>query len=266
MDPMPRPGRFDLRWLARLALGLLLLPPAGLAGCSRSAGPAEHGAAAADAEWAWLQSAKKTLDRQRAELARAASAKAADGSHSAGTKDPAARQREVSALAGELGRRLTDFINADPPAAGEKLSGRRLAAIRMKSDEDIIAARAFITQGGDYGEAIDILTSALAVDPDNPRLRRELDGAKARRYMTAERFAQVKKGMTTDEVRALIGRPNLRDVRKFPDRNVFAWYYTRDPEGRAAAVWFAQDKDSATVYLTDFHAVEVGGEEADPAS
>ena len=38
--------------------------------------------------------------------------------------------------------------------------------------------------------------------------------------------------MTQDEVRGLLGQPNLRDVRDFPERGVTAWFYTKDAEGK----------------------------------
>ena len=261
--------RFDLRWLAWGALaGVLVAAPVALSGCSGKRGkPSGRGTAgrsassaqaaverAADAEWAWLQQAKKTLDSQRAQLAQAPARQQTAPS----TTTTAAAERAVAARAEELNRRLVDFINARPPTEGEKPSGRLLDAVRMKSDEDILLAHEFIRQAGDYRRAIDIFEAALAVDPDNPRLRQELDEARARRYMTAARFAQVKKGMTRDEVRAMLGQPNVRDVREFPERGISAWFYTRDGDGRAAAVWFAKDKSGVfTVYMADWNAVDL---------
>jgi tetratricopeptide (TPR) repeat protein len=205
----------------------------GTAPAGSSAGQAAA-ADAADAEWAWLQQAKKNLDAAR-------------------QKKPA---EETAALGEELDRRLVDFINSSPLPEGEKPSGRFLAALRMKSDEDIRLAHRFIEQAGDYRRAIEIYEAALAVDPDNPQLEQELASARAHRYMTVERFLNVKKGMTQDEVRALLGQPNLRDVRDFPERGVTAWFYTKDAEGKAAAVWFAKEKGVPTVYMADFDAIE----------
>lgn len=257
MQHRPRSGRFDLRWLGGAVLGgLLLTVPAGCGGehggtagkraegqtAAANAANASNASNASDIEWAWLQSAKKTLDAQRGQLAQAA--------------PPPALAKEVAARGEELDRRLIDFINANPPAEGEKPAGRLLDALRMKSDEDIALAHQFIGQGGDYRRAIEIYEAALAIDPDNPRLKEELGSARAHRYMTAERFSQVKKGMTQDEVRELLGQPNVRDVRDFPERGVTAWFYTRDADGRAAAVWFAREKGGAfAVYMADFDAV-----------
>ena len=92
----------------------------------------------------------------------------------AGRENDRADAETASPLGDELDRRLVDFINADPPREGEKPSGRLLAALRMKSDEDILLAHHFIEQGGDYRRAIEIYEAALAVDPDNPRLEQEL--------------------------------------------------------------------------------------------
>ncbi|HEY7216102.1 MAG TPA: hypothetical protein VIC28_15875 [Thermoanaerobaculia bacterium] len=197
---------------------------------------------AAAAEWAWLQQTKQTLDEQRAQLA-------------AGTA-PADLARRSDALAAVFNRRLAAFINADPPVQGEPLTKVQQAAIRMKSDEDIRLARQFIAQGGDYQRAIDIYKEALVVDPQNPRLREELARAQARRYMTRQTFAAVKTGMGQDEVRALLGQPNLHNIRAYPNHAVVGWFYPKDESGAAAAVWFHEEGGRYTVYLLDFEALE----------
>lgn len=249
-----RPARSAYRWLGSAALaGLLLTAPAGT-GCTgkhgTEPGSPERATArqtAENAEWAWLQAAKKALDARRGQLA------------SLPPTDAAGREKaekEITARSEELNRRLVDFINANPPVEGEKPTGRLLDAIRLKSEEDILLGHQFIEKGGDYRRAIEIYEAALAVDPDNPRLRQELDNADAHRYMTAARFAAVKKGMTQDEVRDLLGAPNLRDVRDFPERGITAWFYAKDGEGQAAAVWFSKDKGVSTVYQADFNALK----------
>jgi tetratricopeptide (TPR) repeat protein len=226
---------------------VILTGLAGIFGCGpadETAGGAETtGAAsqAADAEWSWLQETKKELDQRRT-----ASAASADSK----------RAQETEALALEFNRRLVELINADPPVQGEPASERQKAALRMKSDEEIVLARQFIEQGGDYQRAIDIYKEALAVDPGNPRLREELARAQARRYMTRETFDQVKEGMEQEEVRRLIGQPNLHNVRDYPDREVVGWFYPKDASGAAAAVWFHKESGRTTVYLLDFNALD----------
>ncbi len=245
-----KPGAFFRGSLLLAILTGLAGTTTGIIGCGPSADtdrggePAGAASQASGAEWSWLQETKKELDRRRTMLA-----------GGAGKADPKLVQ-ETETLATEFNRRLVELINADPPVQGEPASERQKAAIRMKSDEEIVLARQFIEQGGDYQRAIDIYKEALAVDPGNLRLREELARAQARRYMTRETFDQVKEGMEQEEVRHLLGQPNLHDVRDYPDRGVVGWFYPKDASGAAAAVWFHREGGRTTVYLTDFNALD----------
>jgi tetratricopeptide (TPR) repeat protein len=252
------PVRFGTRSAAvcGLLLGALLVLP----GCGRPPRDAERAARseAGDAEWSWLQGARKQLDEQRGRLAAQTDA-----------QEAARLRKEIGAQTAELNRRLVDFINANAAASpGGPPDERQRAAIRMKSDEDILLAREYIEQGGDYRRAIEIYETALAADPDYPRLRRELETTKARRYMTLQRFGQVKEGMAPDEVRRLLGSPNLQDVRNYPERGITAWFYPKDATGAAAAVWFQKKTAQAEVYLLDFDAIQppAAGPAAEPPS
>ncbi|PYQ59925.1 MAG: hypothetical protein DMF53_17990 [Acidobacteria bacterium] len=241
MDPSPRgPFRARRHGAALLCGALLLL--AGAPGCGRRAAEKAERPESSESqsEWAWLQRAKADLDARRERLA--------------AQPDPRL-QKETQALSDELNRRLAAFLNADPPIQGEPLSKRQKDALRMKSDEEIHLARTWLEQGGDFQRAIDIYKEALVVDPDNPRLREELARAEGRRYMTHETFAQVQKGMEPDEVRRLLGAPNLNNVRNYPERGVTGWFYPRDAGGDAAAVWFHKEDGKTVVYLTDFDAL-----------
>lgn len=244
--------------LGPVALLCLLLPFPLLTACG---GPSEDEtdprpqALAADSEWGWLQQARQQLDEKRAELLRAEAVVRKGGGDPATVPAVQVLARDVRTRTDELRRRLLQFINDNPPPAGEKPSGRTLEAIRMKSDEDILVAREHIDQGGDYRMAIDIYEAALSVDPENPRLRQELEAAQARRYMTPERFGQVQEGMNADQVRALLGPPNVNDVREYPERGVTGWFYARNAKGAAAAVWFEKQGTRQVVYELDFDAV-----------
>jgi len=239
-----------------LVCALALLIPALLAGgcgaAKKEAG--ERRSPAADAEWAWLEKTRATLEEQRARLAVADPSPAPTA-----TAAREALRRQTLTLAGELDRRLVALINADPPVQGQPLTERQKAALRMKAEEDVVLARQLIDEGGDYQRAIAIYKEDLAVDPGDPRLQEELAKALARRYMTREAFAQLKKGMSQDEVRGLLGAPNPHSVRDYPERGVVGWFYPRDASGAAAAVWFARNEGHDgrySVYLFDFDALK----------
>lgn len=236
---------------AKLAAALLALAllPAGCGGGGENGSGATRVAApsaAAEAEWSWLQATRRELDEKRQRLA------------AAGKNADPVLSRDVERQTAELNRRLLEFINADPPREGEPLSERQKAALRMKSDEDILLAREHIEAGGDYQRAIEIYEEALAVDPDNPRLAAELARARQRRFITAEAFVQVKEGMKEEEVRSLLGQPNLHNVRDYPDRGVVAWFYPKDESGAAAGVWFEKKPGGLVVYELDFEAIRPG--------
>ena len=203
------------------------------------------------AEWNWLQETRQRLDVERRRLAQLEAA--ADPAKP--SPELARLRAEVDALSEELNRRLVEYINANA-ASGETPGERQLAAIRMKSDEDILLAREYIEQAGDYRRAIEIYETALAADPDNAKLRAGLEAARARRYVTPERFGQLREGMTQEEVRRLLGPPNLQDVREYPERGVTAWFYPKDASGAAAAVWFRKGAAATEAYQLDFNAIQ----------
>jgi outer membrane protein assembly factor BamE (lipoprotein component of BamABCDE complex) len=213
------------------------------------------------AEWNWLQTAHQELAEKRARLTRAEATAA-----NPPAEELARLRREVDALSIELNRRLVEYINANAVAQDETPGDRLIAAIRMKSDEDIRLARDYIEKAGDYRRAIEIYETALAADPANPRLREGLENARERRYVTLERFAHLKEGMTQAEVRRLLGPPNLQDVRAYPERGVTAWFYPKDASGAAAAVWFREDGPAPEVYQLDFDAIRPPQPGAAPGS
>lgn len=239
------------------------------------------------AEWSWLTETKQDLDGERQQLAELREQAAAEaevveegeteiaaegiseelGAEVAEEADLDSRisalEEEVETLSEEFNTRLVAFINADPMIEGEPPTERQIAALRMKSDEDILLAREWIDKGGDYKRAIEIFNTALMFDPENEKLQAALAEAEAERYMTEERFSEVAKGMTEGEVRALLGQVNPYNVREYPDKNVMAWFYPTAEDGSAAAVWFQPDKKSGVleVYQTKFMAIQPGQEE-----
>lgn len=214
-----------------------------------AAGPQQKVASASRSEDSkLLESSKKTLVQKREELA-SLREQLAMGAAVGPQID--ATSAELTELSDEFSRRLVAYINADPPVQGEPLRPEQLAAIRLKSAEDILIAREHIGFSGDYRKAIDIFQMSLGIDPDNPDLKAELADAQAKRFMTPERFAAVKKGMAEREVVAAVGRPMPANIREFPEKRITAWYYPKNEQGEAAGVYF---NDKKIAYSTDFNA------------
>ncbi|MFP5287957.1 MAG: hypothetical protein ACLGI9_19630, partial [Thermoanaerobaculia bacterium] len=92
------------------------------------------------AQWDWLEQAKQHLDEQRERLAQL-EAKSEAGKPP--SQELARLRKEVDDLTETFNRRLVEYVNAHASVAsgGETPGERQLAAIRMKSDEDILLAR-----------------------------------------------------------------------------------------------------------------------------
>ena len=223
-----------------------------------------------EAEWAVLVEAKGQLDtlrQQKAELEEqlsvalseededAAAAEEGDGEGdgegAVEMPTPEEMQAKLTEMQDDLIENADDFmqelvayLNADPMIEGEAVTERQVAALRMKSSEDMVVAEEYIDKGGDYQRAISIYENSLQVDPDNESLKAALEVAMDDRYMSEERFATAKKGMTQDEVREVLGQVNLYNIREYEDRGVTAWFYPSAEGGFAAAVWFKENQRS----------------------
>ncbi|MCG8454860.1 MAG: outer membrane protein assembly factor BamE, partial [Holophagales bacterium] len=104
---------------------------------------------------------------------------------------------------------------------------------------------------------IGIYDQALSSDPENELLLAAKAEAEALRHMTEERFSQVEKGMSQEEVRELLGTVKSTNVRDFTERNRIGWFYRKE-DGGAAGVYFKPGKAEGewTVESLDFDAVE----------
>ncbi len=260
---------------------LFALPGAVLALFALSAcesGPTEEELQAAKTagDWAAIEQARAGLDATRGELAElqqqiASSeeegeegAEAAEGEGEEGAEAPlspeelAAKADEVKQsiykLEEDFGAQLVAFINDQGISVGGELTEYQSGAIRMKSDLDLELAQGYI-DGGEWGRAIDIYNQALTLDPDNEKVAAAIAEAESRRFMTEERLAEIKKGMTEDEVRELLGTPKVQNVREF-DGGVIGWFFPKEEPNTAAGVYFREKKGVLKVYRKDFEAVK----------
>jgi hypothetical protein len=267
----------------RFSRGLIVFSSLVLLAFAIACGPSEPKVdPAVEAEWTALTEAKAKVDELRGELRElkaemtapadeVAEGEVAEGEEAAPGASPeemAARvtelDKKIVELADDFNGRLAAFLNdpANQMIVGEPLTERQAAAVAMKSSEDIELAAEYIAKGGDYKRAIDILNLALQLDPDNADLQAALADAEANRFMSEERFALAKKGMTEAEVREALGQVNLINIRKYEDRGVAAWFYPTTEDGSAAAVWFQKDKksDQMKAYQLKYDAVQGGRE------
>lgn len=258
--------RFALVSMAALAVLIV-----GLSACSTGPTEEELAAEKAQEDWSTLESMKAELDDQRAELAalneqiRARASEAADEVAEEGAETIESLRAKADELdqtiksgSDELMNKIVEFINEQGMEVGVEPTGVQLSAIRMKSDEEIEIAKEYITAAGDYGRAIDIYQTALGFDPNNEKLQAALAQAEVDRFMTKERFAQVEKKMTQDEVRALIGQVKRQRIREYEDENAVGWFYEKEDTG-AAGVFFRESKVGRgdwKVYHTDFEAIK----------
>lgn len=257
--PIGRPGR------AAFAAGAsVIFLFAALVAC----GPSEEervATARADA-WAELQEDQAALNAKRGELAGLRARAAAPGEED----DVEALNTEIEALDNEVGNdgeafstKLVNYINEAEWELDGEMTDEQRDAFAMKSGEDMYLAEEYVVKGGDYRRAVEILERSLGVDPDNADLQARLAEYQEARYITAERLAEVKRGMTEAEVEALLGKVFHRNVREFDAENVFAWFYPKNPEehgdGAAAGVFFREG--DRQVYRTDANAVEGRTEE-----
>jgi len=256
-------------WALGLVCVLVLLTGA----CGGGEGKA---AAGMEAEVAALQEQRAALDAKRAELVDLKAEIAAARSEEMAAEEPAGEegevaeptpsaedlamqveglQGEVNGLSDDLMNSLVMFVNSADLLEGEPIPPPVQTAIEMKSAEDMIIAEEYIWEGGEYRRAIEILDTALLLDPESATLQAALEKATRNQYMTDERFAAVSKGMTQMDVRLAIGTVSRHNFREYPEKNVIAWFYRREDKG-AAGVWFDQKDGELKVYRSDFNAIE----------
>jgi len=276
------------RNLSLFALTIALLLALGpILGCAP--GSEEEDKAQQNAEaWAWLVDTKAELDAKRAELQTLEEAIAqtpeegeeeeeadaeteeADAEGEAGEEgaevppspEEQAEQlrQEISELDQEFYGRLIDYINSLELVEGQELTEQQRQAFDWKAEEDILVAQEYIDKGGDYRKAIEIYTTALVADPESELLLEAKARAEELRYMSEERFGQVEKGMTQEEVRETLGIPKRMNIREF-ENGIIGWFYPKEEPRTAAGVFFQEKDGELEVYKTDFEAVKADDEE-----
>ena len=163
------------------------------------------------------------------------------------TRDAAFDQLQGN-LADFLNVALNDFPN-DP---------RTLDALRIYSEEAIIYADDAVQGAGDYKKALDRLNNALgyyeAINAEPyPPLKDKIQQLEERRFITRERFDEVKKNMTKDQVKEIAGVPYYGNIHEEKKQGIEYWLYPKE-DGGAAAIYF--NNKSGKVYNKNFDAVK----------
>jgi hypothetical protein len=153
-----------------------------------------------------------------------------------------------TALADILNVGLNEFPD-DPATAG---------ALKIYSEEAMEIADDTVAKSGDYKKALDQLDSASTYYesinlPVYPPLLERISQLDEMRFITQERFDEVKKNMTMDEVKEIAGVPYYQNIQVDDKRGVETWLY-RKREGGAAAIYFKIK--SGKVYNKNFDAVK----------
>lgn len=142
-----------------------------------------------------------------------------------------AKQRYVDALA--------TYLHAYPDDA---------EALALYEAEELAYARELVRRGR-HNAAVPYYMSILSRNPSHAEARAELEIARAQASVPREKFDELRRGMTQDEVRELLGatRPGWTHTLKKGSSTYETWYY-RKPNGTKASVGFVDGKAYVAEY------------------
>jgi len=152
--------------------------------------------------------------------------------------------KELDKIFTEGQNELASFLNValnEAPQAPETLEG-----LKIYAEDAMLNAKDYMEEAGDYRKAVELLETAQSyfqsIGVSAPQeLVSLLDQAKKFRFITKERYDQVKKGMTKAEVRAITGTPLALNVREqeVKGQKVTIWIF-RSEEGDLVSFFFDQ--------------------------
>lgn len=124
-------------------------------------------------------------------------------------------------------------------------------AVRLYSNEKVRLGDEYMNVLARYDNALTVYQAALAYDPSNTTIQQRIDDAQKRRFVDMDRFAQIKEGMSEEQVRRALGQPREDWIKQVVQRNrVYSvWIYPK-PDGGASAIYF----DAGVVYHTNWNA------------
>lgn len=136
-----------------------------------------------------------------------------------------ARQRYVDAL--------SNFVRAYP--ADEEASA-------LYGKEELAYARELVRRGR-HGAAIPYYEDFLSRDPENASVHEELNQARAQATIARDRFDDLRKGMSSEEVAELLGKPRPGWTHTLTKgKSTYETWYYRKADGGTASVGFVDGK------------------------
>lgn len=199
--------------------------------------------AAAEARLVELEAMSDLDDEQQAEL---------DALPARIEELAAGRDASFETLQNQLAEFLNVALNEFPQAPETE------RALEIYAKEGLLTAADVVVKAGDYSKAMDQLRSIQSyyemVDLEPyPELEERIALYDDWRFITQERFDEIKKGMTKDEVREIAGVPYFQNIQVDEERGVETWLYKKR-EGGGAAIYFKTNNDK--VYATNFEAIK----------
>jgi hypothetical protein len=200
-----------------------------------------------------LDEAWRRLDAARAALVPGSTVSTA-GAGSAGDRSTpeielAAAQTAFDLAYGDDQAALTEFLNAALRAG--KADQETAVVLDLYADSAIRCAADVITHAGDYRRAVDLLETARGYFADAratppPALLAALERARRFSVITRARFDRLARGMTDEQVKALVGVPHSGNVHRseVAGKQVTSWLY-RSEDGGVSALYF---DDSLRLY------------------
>lgn len=134
---------------------------------------------------------------------------------------------------------LSNYLQAYPDDA---------EALGLYEKEELAYARELVLRGR-HNAAIPYYESILSRIPDHAEARAGLELARAQANVPREKFDELRRNMTLDEVRELLGapRPGWTHTLEKGSSKYETWYY-RKPDGNTASVGFVDGKAYVAEY------------------
>jgi len=129
-------------------------------------------------------------------------------------------------------------------------------AAKLLAVEKVLMGDTYMNLLSRYDKALEFYRAAVQLDPSSAEANQRIAIAESRRFVSINAFANIRAGMSEDEVRKLIGLPREDWIKQVVQngRVYSVWIYPKS-DGGASAVYF----DNGVVYHTNWNAAAPPG-------